>query len=147
MGIYDAMKLCKADIATVCLVLRHQWVLSFLLLEQKERDSACQMLKSRSISQWEVLEANLKLTLLVEAKEYGLVDIVIDDGKPGLVAPIGDSALPPRTLIWDSWTDEEMKKSKQNLPSEEKLLQNGNKIGGRNDEVGKEQPKEKPTTV
>ncbi|KAJ8485721.1 hypothetical protein OPV22_018206 [Ensete ventricosum] len=35
-----------------------------------------------------------------EAKEDGLVDAVIDDGKPGLVAPI---APPPKTRVWDLW--------------------------------------------
>ncbi|THU71891.1 hypothetical protein C4D60_Mb04t06300 [Musa balbisiana] len=33
--------------------------------------------------------------------EYGLVDAVIDDGKPRQVAPIAESAPPPKTRVWD----------------------------------------------
>lgn len=60
-----------------------------------------------------------------EAKEYGLIDGVIDDGKPGLVAPIADAAPPPKTRVWDLWKVEGSKKAKKNLPTEHKMLQNG----------------------
>lgn len=64
-----------------------------------------------------------------EAKEYGLIDEVIDDGKPGLVAPIADAAAPPRTKVWDMWKVEGSRKAKKNLPSESKILENGSKGG------------------
>jgi len=65
-----------------------------------------------------------------EAKEYGLVDVVIDDGKPGLVAPIGS------------------RKAKKNLPSEHKILQNGyGAAQGGDGERGSEQEKQAPTPV
>jgi ATP-dependent Clp protease protease subunit len=54
-----------------------------------------------------------------EAKEYGIVDGVIDDGKPGLVAPIGEIKEPPKSRIWDYWTIKEGKERKL-LPSEER---------------------------
>ncbi|EPS60445.1 hypothetical protein M569_14359, partial [Genlisea aurea] len=60
-----------------------------------------------------------------EAKDYGLVDAVIDDGKPGLVAPTADASPPPKTRVWDLWKIEGSRKAKKNLPSEEKISQNG----------------------
>jgi ATP-dependent Clp protease protease subunit len=62
-----------------------------------------------------------------QAKEYGLIDVVIDDGKPGLVAPIADAAPPPKTRVWDLWKVEGSKKAKKNLPTEHKILQKGYK--------------------
>lgn len=62
-----------------------------------------------------------------EAKEYGLIDGVIDDGKPGLVAPIVDATPPPKTQIRDLWEVEGSGKAKKILPSEHRLLQNANK--------------------
>ena len=56
-----------------------------------------------------------------EAVEYGLVDAVIDDGKPGLVAPIGDFVPPPKTRVWDLWKVEGSRKAKKNLPSEQAI--------------------------
>lgn len=82
-----------------------------------------------------------------EAVEYGLVDAVIDDGKPGLVAPIGDSLAPPKTRVWDMWKVEGTKKSKNNLPSEERILQNGHASSQGNDEKGTEQEAEAPAPV
>lgn len=75
-----------------------------------------------------------------EAKEYGLVDAVIDDGKPGLVAPIAESAPPPKTRVWDLWKIEGSRKAKQNLPSEQKLSQNGYKAENENEQTTKEEP-------
>lgn len=54
-----------------------------------------------------------------EAKEYGLIDDVIDDGKPGLVAPITDAAPPPKTMLKNIWEIEGNSKGKKKLPSEE----------------------------
>lgn len=81
-----------------------------------------------------------------EAKDYGLIDEVIDDGKPGLVAPIGDSTPPPRTRVWDMWKVEGTKKSRKNLPSEQKISDNGyNGSEGRENERGAEKETEAPT--
>jgi ATP-dependent Clp protease protease subunit len=83
-----------------------------------------------------------------EAKEYGLVDVVIDDGKPGLVAPIGDATPPPKTRVWDLWKVEGSRKAKKNLPSEHKILQNGyGAAQGGDGEIGSEQEKQAPTPV
>lgn len=60
-----------------------------------------------------------------EALEYGLVDAVIDDGKPGLVAPKAEATPPPEPRILGPWKAEGSKKAMKNMPSEEKLLQNG----------------------
>ncbi|XP_057481852.1 ATP-dependent Clp protease proteolytic subunit 3, chloroplastic-like [Actinidia eriantha] len=77
-----------------------------------------------------------------EAKEYGLVDEVINDGKPGLVAPIVDATPPPKTKVWHLWKAEGGKEKRRNFPSEEKLLQNGNSVGsGSGEEKGLEQEK------
>lgn len=56
-----------------------------------------------------------------EAKEYGLIDEVIDDGKPGLVAPIVDATPPPKTKTKDIWEIREKSKGKKKmtLPCEE----------------------------
>lgn len=75
-----------------------------------------------------------------EAKEYGLIDEVIDDGKPGLVAPIGDGLPPPKTRVWDLWKVEGSRKAKKNLPSEHRIQQNDEETGGT-------QEKEAPTAV
>lgn len=83
-----------------------------------------------------------------EAKEYGLIDEVIDDGKPGLVAPIGDASPPPKTRVWDLWKVEGGRKAKKNLPTEHTLLQNGYKGGQEGDgERGTEQEKQAPAPV
>lgn len=81
-----------------------------------------------------------------EAKEYGLVDEVIDDGKPGLVAPLTDASPPPKTRVWDLWKIEGSKKAKNNLPSEHKMLQNGY-VGGGDGDRGMDQEKETPSPV
>lgn len=73
-----------------------------------------------------------------EAKEYGLVDGVIDDGKPGLVAPVVDATPPPKTRVWDLWKVEGSRKAKKNLPSEHKLLQKASKGSDGDKGSGKE---------
>lgn len=55
-----------------------------------------------------------------QAKEYGLIDVVIDDGKPGLVAPLADSSPPPRARVLGLASLEESKKSDKNPSPEEK---------------------------
>lgn len=74
-----------------------------------------------------------------EAKAYGLIDEVIDDGKPGLVAPIADSKPPPKTRVWDFWKVEGSRKALKNMPSEDNMLKNGH-IGGQEDEQKEEEP-------
>lgn len=82
-----------------------------------------------------------------EAMEYGLVDAVIDDGKPGLVAPIADAAPPPKTRVSEMWTIEGSRKARRNLPSEERLLQNGHASSQGGEEKGTEQEEKAPTPV
>ncbi|KAL3618992.1 ATP-dependent Clp protease proteolytic subunit 3 [Castilleja foliolosa] len=169
MGIYDAMKLCKADVSTVCMGLAASMG-AFLLASGSKGKRFC-MPNARvmihqplgtaggkatemSIRIREMAYHKVKLNKILsrvtgkpehqieldtdrdnfmnawEAKEYGLVDEVIDDNKPGLVAPIADSSAPPKTLVWDLWKIEGSKKAKKNLPSEERILQNGYAVGG-----------------
>lgn len=78
-----------------------------------------------------------------EAKEYGIVDAVIDDGKVGLVAPIGDTAPPPKTKVWDQWKIEGSRKARKNLPSESKMSQ----TGYADENKGTQLDKETPTSV
>ncbi|XP_043701707.1 ATP-dependent Clp protease proteolytic subunit 3, chloroplastic [Telopea speciosissima] len=182
MGIYDAMKLCKADVSTVCLGLAASMG-AFLLASGTKGKRFC-MPNSRvmihqplgtsggkatemGIRIREMMYHKIKLNKILsrvtgkpeqqveadtdrdnfmnpwEAVEYGLVDIVIDDGKPGLVAPIADATPPPKTRVWDTWKIEGSRKAKKNLPSEHKLLQNGFKEGLKGDE---EQPEKEATT-
>lgn len=83
-----------------------------------------------------------------EAKEYGLVDAVIDDGKPGLVAPIAEASPPPKTRVWDLWKIDGSKKARKNLPSEEKIPENGYGSGKRNDDdIGREKEEEAPALI
>ncbi|KAL9230081.1 hypothetical protein vseg_005473 [Gypsophila vaccaria] len=164
MGIYDAMKQCKADVSTICMGLAASMG-AFLLASGTKGKRYC-MPNSRvmihqplgtaggkatdmSIRIREMAYHKVKLNKILsrvtgkpeqqveqdtdrdnfmnpwEAKEYGLVDAIIDDGKPGLVAPIGDTAPPPKTKVWDQWKIEGSRKAKKNLPSEHKMLRKG----------------------
>ncbi|KAL7190769.1 hypothetical protein ACSBR2_022947 [Camellia fascicularis] len=187
MGIYDAMKLCKADVSTTCLGLAASMG-AFLLASGTKGKRYC-MPNARvmihqplgtaggkatemSIRIREMVYHKVKLNKILsrvtgkpeqqieidtdrdnfmnpwEAKEYGLIDAVIDDGKPGLIAPTADATPPPKTKVWDLWKIEGSKKAKKNLPSEEKILQNGYKGSpGSDEERGSEQEKEAPTPV
>lgn len=156
MGIYDAIKLCKADISTVCFGLAASMG-AFLLASGTKGKRYCmpnsrvmihQPLGGASGSAIEVglqvremMYHKVKLTKIMarltgkteeqievdtdrdffmnawEARDYGLVDGVIDDGKPGLVAPIGEVKEPPKTKVWEYWTVREAKERKI-LPSE-----------------------------
>ncbi|WOH10266.1 hypothetical protein DCAR_0729733 [Daucus carota subsp. sativus] len=186
MGIYDAMKLCKADVSTICLGLAASMG-AFLLASGTKGKRYCMpnarvmihqplgtsggKASEMSIRIREMAYHKVKLNKILsrvtgkpesqvevdtdrdnfmnpwEAVEYGLVDAVIDDGKPGLVAPIGDSLAPPKTRVWDMWKVEGTKKSKNNLPSEERILQNGHASSQGNDEKGTEQEAEAPAPV
>ena len=83
-----------------------------------------------------------------EAKEYGLIDEVVDDGKPGLVAPIADASPPPKTRVWDIWKVEGSRKAKKNLPSEHKFLEKAYKgAHGSDDDKGTGPEKEARAAV
>ncbi|XP_007033106.2 PREDICTED: ATP-dependent Clp protease proteolytic subunit 3, chloroplastic [Theobroma cacao] len=181
MGIYDAMKMCKADVSTICLGLAASMG-AFLLASGTKGKRLC-MPNSRvmihqplgtaggkatemSIRIREMVYHKVKLNKILsrvtgkpeqqieidtdrdnfmnpwEAKEYGLVDGVIDEGKPGLVAPTADATAPPKTRVWDLWKVEGSKQAKKNLPTEHKILQNGNR-GGQGSDGGTDSEKEK----
>ncbi|KAK8532280.1 hypothetical protein V6N12_053725 [Hibiscus sabdariffa] len=181
MGIYDSMKMCKADVSTICLGLAASMG-AFLLATGTKGKRFC-MPNSRvmihqplgttggkatemSIRIREMVYHKVKLNKILsrvsgkpeeqieidtdrdnfmnpwEAKEYGLVDGVIDDGKPGLVAPIADATPPPKTRVWDLWKVEGSRKAKKNLPTEHKMLQNGY-TGGEASDEGRDTEQEK----
>ncbi|KAG8384147.1 hypothetical protein BUALT_Bualt04G0088000 [Buddleja alternifolia] len=183
MGIYDAMKLCKADVSTICMGLAASMG-AFLLASGSKGKRFC-MPNARvmihqplgtaggkatemSIRIREMAYHKVKLNKILsrvtgkpeqqieldtdrdnfmnawEAKDYGLIDEVIDDGKPGLVAPIGDTSPPPKTRVWDLWKVEGSRKARKNLPSEEKDFRNG--YAGDEDR-GTEQKEEAPTPL
>ncbi|KAM7490671.1 hypothetical protein LguiA_033592 [Lonicera macranthoides] len=64
-----------------------------------------------------------------EAMVYGLVDVVIDDGKLGLVAPIADVSPPPRPSLSKLLRIDGRKSGHTNIPSQERLLQQGSDEG------------------
>ncbi|KAL5743400.1 hypothetical protein ACOSQ2_026516 [Xanthoceras sorbifolium] len=186
MGIYDAMKMCKADVSTVCLglaasmgafllaagtkgkrfcmpnarVMIHQPLgtaggkvteMSIRLREMSYHKVKLNKILSRAtgkpLEQVEVDTDRDNFMNAWEAKEYGLVDAVVDDGKPGLVAPSADPIPPPKTRVWDMWKVEGSKKAKKNMPSEHRMLQNGYKGGqGNDEEKGTGQEKEAPAS-
>ncbi|KAJ3695681.1 hypothetical protein LUZ60_001058 [Juncus effusus] len=139
MAIYDGMKLCKAEISTICIGLAAN-VAAFLLASGSKGKRFC-MPNSRVMIQQpfsayggpvgsvalQVKETTYQRTKMLkiysiitgkpldqidldtdhenfmdpwQAKEYGLVDAVLDDGKPGLVAPVPDPTAPPETNLW-----------------------------------------------
>lgn len=166
LGIYDAMKLCKADVSTICFGLAASMG-AFILAAGTKGKRLCMpngrvmihqplgsfggkstdvSIRIREISYHKV-KLNKILSRITgkpeqqiefdtdrdnflnpwEAKEYGLVDEVIDDGKPGLIAPLADKTPPPKTKVWDLWKVEGSRKAKKNLPSEDKILHNDEK--------------------
>lgn len=187
MGIYDAMKLCKADVSTICLglaasmgafilasgtkgkrycmpnarVMIHQPLgtaggkateMSIRIREMSYHKIKINKILSRvtgkSLEQVEVDTDRDNFMNAWEAKEYGLIDGVVDDGKPGLIAPIADANPPPKTRVWEQWKVEGGRKAKKNLPSEHRFLQNGYRGGQGNDgDKGPEQEKETPAAV
>ncbi|EEF29744.1 ATP-dependent Clp protease proteolytic subunit 3, chloroplastic [Ricinus communis] len=187
LGIYDAMKLCKADVSTICLglaasmgafllaagtkgkrfcmpngrVMIHQPLgtaggkateMSIRIREMNYHKIKLNKILSRAtgkpVEQIEVDTDRDNFMSAWEAKEYGLIDVVIDDGKPGLVAPLTDASPPPKTRVWDLWKIEGGKKAKKNLPSEHKILRNG--YAGRqgdDEDRGTDQEKDDPASV
>lgn len=186
MGIYDAMKQCKADVSTICFGLAASMG-AFLLASGSKGKRYC-MPNSRvmihqplgtaggkatemSIRIREMSYHKIKLNKILsritgkpeeqieidtdrdnflnpwEAKEYGLIDAVIDDGKPGLVAPIGDTAAPPKTKVWDLWKIEGSRKARKNLPSEHKMLRNGYAGSQGEEDKGSQAENESPNSV
>ncbi|BBN04806.1 ATP-dependent Clp protease, protease subunit [Marchantia polymorpha subsp. ruderalis] len=157
MGIYDAMKLCRADVSTTCFGLAASMG-AFLLaagakgkrycmpnarimihqplggaggsaidvgLQVREmmyhKRKMCKIMSRLTGNSEEKIEEDTDRDYFMnawEAKEYGLVDVVIDDGKPGLVAPLGEVKEPPKSRVWDMWTVKEGKARKE-LPTEE----------------------------
>ncbi|CAN1851139.1 ATP-dependent Clp protease proteolytic subunit 3, chloroplastic [Linum perenne] len=130
MGIYDAIKFCKADVSTICFGIAASMGALILLAGTKGKrfcmPNARVMIHqlhgfgggSPLDGQISVREINyhmLKLNKIIskstgqplekvekdteydyymnawEAKAYGIVDKVIDDAKPGLVAPLTDA--------------------------------------------------------
>lgn len=162
MGIYDAMKLCKADVSTVCMGLAASMG-AFILASGSKGKRFCmpnsrvmihqplgtaggkatemgvriremsyhkiklnKILSRISGKPLEQIEADTDRDYFMnawEAKEYGLVDAVIDDGKPGLVAPTAEATAPPKTRISGLWKVESGRKAKKNLPSEDNFLE------------------------
>ncbi|KAK9066936.1 hypothetical protein SSX86_014260 [Deinandra increscens subsp. villosa] len=183
MGIYDAMKLCKADISTICIGLAASMG-AFLLATGTKGKRFCmpnskvmihqplgkaggnatdmsiriremvyhkvkvnKILSKVSGTPYEKVEADTDRDFFMnawEAKAYGLVDEVVDDGKPGLVAPIADTNPPPKTRVWDLWKVEGSRKALKDMPSEDKMLRNGH-LGGQEGED--EHKKEEPASV
>ncbi|KAI3933503.1 hypothetical protein MKX01_022082 [Papaver californicum] len=161
MGIYDAMKLCKSDVSTICLGLAASMG-AFLLASGIKGKRFCMPNARVMIHQplgtsggkatemgiriREMMYHKIKLNKILsritgkpeeqievdtdrdnflnpwDAMRYGLVDEVIDDAKPGLVAPIAEVRPPPKTRVWDQWKIEGSKKARKNLPSEERIL-------------------------
>ncbi|KAL9678750.1 hypothetical protein QQ045_016600 [Rhodiola kirilowii] len=161
MGIYDAMKLCKADVSTVCLGLAASMGAFLLAAGTKGkrfcmpngrvmihqplgtaggkaidmgiriREMAYHKIKLNKIfsritgkpeSQIEMDTDRDNFMNAWQAKEYGLVDVVIDDGKPGLVAPLADSSPPPRTRVLGLASLEGAQKAENNPLSEDKPM-------------------------
>lgn len=162
MAIYDAMKLCKADVSTMAFGMAASMG-AFILASGTKGKRFCMpnakvmiqqpnsfaegfstttdmTIRTRETGYIRVkiskimsritgksesqIDADMRIETFMnpwEAKEYGLVDAVIDDGKPGLVAPIVDSSPPRKTYIWPCWEPNGIE-DPELLPSEEKLL-------------------------
>ncbi|CAI0627127.1 unnamed protein product [Linum tenue] len=186
MGIYDAMKVCKADVSTICIglaasmgalvlaggtqgkrfcmpngrVMIHQphgtaggkaSEMSIRIREMNYHRIKINKILSRAtgkpVEQIEVDTDRDNYMDAWEAKSYGLVDGVIDDGKPGLVAPIADASPPPKTRIWEYWKVEGTKQAKKSLPSEHRILQKAysNGVLGADENEGNEKDEPAPS--
>lgn len=166
MGIYDAMKLCKADVSTTCFGLAASMG-AFLLASGTKGKRFCMpnckvmvhqpygglsndnSLLNRLIRERELNYHRVKFNKIYsritgkseeqiqkdtiadyymnawEAVDYGIADAVIDDGKVGLVAPIGEKKKPPILMvnIYSTLYNVEFDEYKKNMmPSEEKLM-------------------------
>lgn len=157
MGIYDAMKLCKADVSTVCFGLAASMGAFLLAAGTKGKrycmpnarvmihqplggaggtaiDGALQVremmyhkyklqkimarLTGKSEEQIEADTDRDNFMNSWEAMEYGIVDGVIGDGNPDLVAPIGKAIEPPKAKINSNWTIKEFRERRY-MPSED----------------------------
>ncbi|CAM0881250.1 unnamed protein product [Alopecurus aequalis] len=166
MGIYDAMKFCKADISTVCFGLAASMG-AFLLAAGTKGKRFCMPNARIMIHQpsggaggkatemglqiREMLYEKIKMNKIMsritgkpeeqidedtkfdyfmspwEAKDYGILDSIIDEGKIGLVAPMAGAVPPPKSRLWYLWNASgPTRKIMKNLPSEEKFIRNGN---------------------
>nr|DAD31992.1 TPA_asm: hypothetical protein HUJ06_010843 [Nelumbo nucifera] len=139
MGIYDAMKLCKADVSTVCLGLAASMGAS-LLASCTNGKRFC-MPNARVMTHQPFGTSGRKIEMDTDrdnfmnplTMEYGLVDEVIDDGKLRLIAPTADSLPPPKTRVWDLWKFEGSRKAKKSYHQKTRS-QNGFGWGQGNDE-------------
>lgn len=166
MGIYDAMKFCKADISTVCFGLAASMG-AFLLAAGTKGKRFCMPNARIMIHQpsggaggkatemglqiTEMLYEKIKMNKIMsritgkseeqidedtkfdyfmsswEAKDYGILDSIIDEGKLGLVAPMAGAVPPPKSRLWYLWNASgPTRKIMKNLPSEERFIRNGN---------------------
>ncbi|XP_047060485.1 ATP-dependent Clp protease proteolytic subunit 3, chloroplastic [Lolium rigidum] len=166
MGIYDAMKFCKADISTVCFGLAASMG-AFLLAAGTKGKRFCMPNARIMIHQpsggaggkatemglqiREMLYEKIKMNKIMsritgkteeqidedtkfdyfmspsEAKDYGILDSIMDEGKLGLVAPMAGAVPPPKSRLWYLWNASgPTRKIMKNLPSEEKFIRNGN---------------------
>lgn len=166
MGIYDAMKFCKADISTVCFGLAASMG-AFLLAAGTKGKRFCMPNARIMIHQpsggaggkatemglqiREILYEKIKMNKIMsritgkseeqidedtkfdyfmspwEAKDYGILDSIIDEGKLGLVAPMAGAVPPPKSRLWYLWNASgPTRKIMKNLPSEERFIRNGN---------------------
>ncbi|AQK91722.1 ATP-dependent Clp protease proteolytic subunit 1 [Zea mays] len=166
MGVYDAMKFCKADVSTVCFGLaasmgafllaagtkgkRYCMPNARIMIHQPSggaggkvtemglqiREMMYEKIKINKImsritgKSEEQIDEDTKFDYFMspsEAKDYGIVDNIIDEGKPGLVAPLAGSVPPPKSRVWYLWkASGPTRKIMKHLPSEEKLIHNGN---------------------
>ncbi|XP_062211830.1 ATP-dependent Clp protease proteolytic subunit 3, chloroplastic-like [Phragmites australis] len=166
MGIYDAMKFCKADVSTVCFGLAASMG-AFLLCAGTKGKRYCMANARIMIHQpsggvggkvtemglqiREMMYEKIKINKIMsritgkpekqidedtkfdhfmspwEAKDYGILDHIIDEGIPGLVAPLAGAVPPPKSRVWYLWkASGPTRKIMKDLPSEEKLIRNGN---------------------
>ncbi|EES00782.1 hypothetical protein BDA96_03G184600 [Sorghum bicolor] len=174
MGVYDAMKFCKADVSTVCFGLaasmgafllaagtkgkRYCMPNARIMIHQPSggaggkvtemglqiREMMYEKIKINKImsritgKSKEQIDEDTKFDYFMspwEAKDYGIVDSIIDEGKPGLVAPLAGSVRPPKSRVWYLWkASGPTRKIMKHLPSEEKLINNGNGTATGDDE-------------
>ncbi|KAJ1262773.1 hypothetical protein BS78_09G135600 [Paspalum vaginatum] len=166
MGVYDAMKFCKADVSTVCFGLaasmgaflfaagtkgkRYCMPNARIMIHQPSggaggkvtemglqiREMMYEKIKINKIMSRitgkpeEQIDEDTKFDYFMspwEAKDYGIVDHIIDEGKPSLVAPLAGAVPPPKSRVWFLWkASGPTRKIMKDLPSEEKLTHNGN---------------------
>eukprot|EP00244_Chara_vulgaris_P002148 TRINITY_DN13640_c1_g1_i2.p1 TRINITY_DN13640_c1_g1~~TRINITY_DN13640_c1_g1_i2.p1 ORF type:complete len:277 (+),score=47.15 TRINITY_DN13640_c1_g1_i2:156-986(+) len=159
MAIYDAMRLCRADVSTVCFGLAASMGAFLLCAGTKGKRYAMPNARIMihqplggaqgaaidvALQVREMIYHKLKLNRIMayltgkteeqiekdtdrdyfmtswEAKEYGLIDHVVDDGKPGLVAPMGE-VQERKASEWEYFKVREGK-ARRDLPSEVKLM-------------------------